>query len=171
MKPWIVLAMLVSCARPPNPIPVTRPAAAQSGSAKSDASYCEMVLATAKTVVGPYRKDATTLEESCVREVAAANGVIYGEAVGFDPMPTATCRANGWILQIGETVPQAATQGILLVGFDDEDSGTRPFSARVEKADWRKHPGHFAANGCGSVEGVVRREGTGWMARVTPERD
>jgi hypothetical protein len=169
MKRWIAIAVLASCARSPNPTPVNIPAAAQSGSAGADSSYCDLVLATAKTVVGPYRKDATTLEESCVREVAGANGVIHGEAVGFDPMPTATCRANGWIVQIGETVPQAPTQGILLVGFDDERAGTRTFSARVEKADWRKHPGHFAANGCGSVEGVVRRQGTGWIARVTPE--
>ena len=170
MKPWIAIAMLASCARPPNPTPVTMPAAAEPGSTRSDASYCEMILATAKTVVGPYRKDATTLEESCVREVAGVNGIIYGEAVGFDPMPTATCRANGWVLQIGETVPQAPTQGILLVGFDDEHVGTRAFSARVEKADWRKHPGHFAANGCGSLEGFVRRQGTGWIATVTPDK-
>ena len=170
MKPWIAIAMLASCARPPNPTPVTMPAAAEPGSTRSDASYCEMVLATAKTVVGPYRKDATTLEESCVREVAGVNGIIYGEAVGFDPMPRATCRENGWVLQIGETVPQAPTQGILLMGFDDEHVGTRAFSARVEKADWRKHPGHFAANGCGSLEGFVRRQGTGWIATVTPDK-
>jgi hypothetical protein len=94
MKPWIAIAMLASCVRPPNPTPVTTPAAAQSESTMPDARYCDMALATAKTVVGPYRKDATTLEESCVREVAGANGVIYGEAVGFDPMPTAT-RASG----------------------------------------------------------------------------
>lgn len=169
MRPWIAIAVLASCARSPNPTPVNTPATPQSGSTGPDSSYCDLVLATAKTVVGPYRKDATTLEESCVREVAGANGVIYGEAVGFDPMPTATCRTSGWILQIGEKVPQAPTQGILLVGFDDERAGTRTFSARVEKADWRKHPGHFAANGCGSLEGVVRRQGTGWIARVTPE--
>ena len=74
------------------------------------------------------------------------------------------------MLRIGAMVPQAPTQGILLVGFDDEHTGTRAFSARVEKADWRKHPGHFAANGCGSLEGVVRRQGTGWIATVTPEK-
>ncbi len=171
MKPWIVVATLASCARPPNPTPVNAPAAAQSGSSRSDASCCDMVIAVVKTIVGPYRKDATTLEESCVREVAGVNGIIYGEAVGFNPMPTATCRASGWVLQIGETVPQAPTQGILLVGFDDEYAGTRAFNARVETADWRKHPGHFTANGCGSLEGVVRRQRTGWIARITPEKE
>jgi len=164
MSRSILLVLLFGCAGPGAPAPSRR------GTAGVD--YCPLVLETVQRILGPFTDDYTTLEEGCVHAVATAGGVTYAEAVGFDPMPleTITCQAHGWLVRIGQKPPQAPTQGVLLVGFEEERGGVRPFTARVERAGWRKQANRVVFNGCGAVEGTVTRNGGGWIARTSRQK-
>jgi len=126
-----------------------------------------MIFASLAQAVRPYQKDIETLETPCVQRNVAANGHWYAEAVGFDPMPTLTCKSDAWIVEIGEAPPRAPTDAILLIGFSE--GSERRFYARVERADWRKQPNRVSNYGCGTVQGIVRREGPDWVARLTPD--
>ncbi len=130
-----------------------------------------MVLESIARSVGPHREDGSTVEAGCVRDSVADKGVLYAEAVGFDPMPVATiaCNVPPWVVRIGQAPPPAPGAGVLLVGVEEERLGKRAFSVRVERPDWRQHPGHFSNYDCGSVRGTVRREGGRWIARMIPE--
>jgi hypothetical protein len=134
--------------------------------------YCPMVIETAQRILGPFTDDYVTLEEGCVRETATVSGVTYAEGVGLDPMPldTITCDGRGWIVRIGQKPPQAPSQGVVLLGFEEDQGGTRRFSARVERAEWRQQPNRMVFNGCGTVEGTVRRQGKGWVAKTEPQK-
>ena len=147
-------------------------ATAPSRPTSSKVDYCPLVLETVQRILGPFTDDYTTLEEGCVRGVATVGGITYAEAVGFDPMPreTISCQARGWVVRIGQKPQQAPTEGVLLVGFEDDKGGTREFSARVERAEWRKQPNRVAFNGCGTVEGTVVRKGTEWNVKTTAQR-
>ena len=163
MSRWVVLAFVAGCAAAPgNPRAqvATRP------------DYCPMVLETAGRILGPFTDDYTTLEEGCVRQVATANGLTYAEGVGFVQMPldTITCEGRGWIVRIGQKPPQAPTQAVVLLGFEGEQGGARKFSGRVERAEWRKQPNRLVFNGCGTVEGIVKRKGNGWIAKTEPQK-
>ncbi len=164
MSRWIFLAVLTSCAGTVAPAP-SRPAT-------GGVDYCPLVLETVQRILGPFTDNYTTLEEGCVRGVATAHGLTYAEGVGFDPMPleTITCQAHGWVVRIGQKPQQAPTQGVVLVGFEEDRGGGRQFTARVERAEWRKQPNRVAFNGCGTVEGAVTRKGVGWVAKTSPQK-
>jgi hypothetical protein len=163
MRRWILLTLVAGCAR------TVATAPQRQGPAGVD--FCPVVLETVQRILGPFTDDYMTLEEGCVHAVATANGVTYAEAVGFAPMPleTITCQAPGWVVRIGQKPAQAPTQGVLLVGFEEERAGARQFTARVERAGWREQPNRVAFNGCGTVEGTVTRKGDGWAARTSPQ--
>ena len=179
MRAGLALLVLAGCTRsvqptisaappPSRDVPPIDGAVVVSPTARPVFDYCGMVLASIEQSVAPYRKDIETLETPCVQSNVTANGVWYAEAVGFDPMPTLTCKSGPWIVQIGETPPRAPTDAIVLIGFDDHAVGQ--FSARVERSDWRKQPNRFSNYGCGSVSGIVRREGGRWVAKLTSNR-
>lgn len=130
-----------------------------------------MILAAIERSVSPQHEGDGALEAPCVRDAVTDKGVMYAEAVGFNPMPAAaiTCTSPQWLARVGQAPPPAPTEGILLIGFDDERHGHRQFNARVERPDWRKFPGHFSNYGCGSARGTVQRENGRWIARVLPE--
>lgn len=179
MRAGVALLVLVGCTRSVQPTISAAPAPSRDvtpidgavgvlPSARPVFDYCGMVLASIEQAVAPYRNDMETLETPCVQSNVTANGVWYAEAVGFDPMPTLTCKSGPWIVQIGETPPRAPTDAIVLIGFSDR--GAQQFSARVERSDWRKQPNRFSNYGCGSVSGIVRRVSDRWVAKLTSNR-
>jgi len=164
MSRYIVFLLAVGCAG--------GVAAARPGRAVKPPDYCPMVLTALKGLIGPFTDDYTTLEEGCVREVATAAGITYAEAVGFDPMPTETitCQGDGWTVRIGQHPVQAPTNGVVLIGFEAERHDSRNFSARIERSGWRVAPDRIAVNGCGTVEGTVKRRDGRWVAKTFPQK-
>lgn len=139
--------------------------------------YCPMVLETATRILGPLTDDDTTLESKCVQETASAGGVMYAEAIGFDPMPaqTVTCEGNGWLVQIGQSPPQAPTTYVIQFGFERERHGSRKFWAQLLYSNWREDSAKGRiraprASGCGPVKGVVKRKADRWVVKTIPQK-
>lgn len=147
------------------------------GARPTNVDYCPMVLETATHILGPLRDDDTTLERKCVKETASAGGVMYAEAIGFDPMPvqTVTCKGNGWMVQVGRSPPKAPTMYVIQFGFEPERHGARKFWAQLLYSNWRDDSakGRIRAPrafGCGPVKGVVKRKSDRWVVKTIPQK-
>jgi hypothetical protein len=166
MTGWILVGALATG--------LGRPGAAANA---TKVDYCPMVLETATRVLGPFTDDATTLEKGCVQDAASAGGVMYAEAIGFEPMPlkTVTCEGNGWVVQIGQSPPKAPTTYVIQLGFERERHGARRFWAQLLHSNWRDDSakGRIRAphgSGCGPVKGVVKRQAGRWVIRTIPQK-
>ena len=131
--------------------------------------FCPFVVEAAAHALWQFEKD----ECGFAFDAARKDGVTYAEAVGFDPMPseTITCQSPGWVIQIGQHPPKAPTSSVVLIGFGPERNGARKFDVRDERSNWRETQLVTAHNGCGGIEGIVRRRGGKWSAKTTRKND
>lgn len=161
MRTLALCVLLGACAHPP---------AVKETAPDPHADLCTMVVASVRASLGT--EDDTHLDEACVRTRAGVNGTIYSEAVGFDPMPveTITCKADKLTVTVGQTPPQAPSDMVVMVFFEAEHDRSRSFTTYVRYANWRKQPERFPMHACGmgNVDGVVRREGSRWVATTRP---
>jgi len=111
------------------------------------------------------------------RRQPSADGVMYAEAIGLDPMPvqTVTCEGNGWVVQIGQTPPKAPTTYVIQFGFERERHGARKFWAQLLYSNWREDSAKGRiraprATGCGPVKGVVKRKADRWVVKTIPQK-
>jgi hypothetical protein len=133
--------------------------------AEKSHDWCPLVVATATHALKQFDEDQCGFAFDGARR----DGIIYAEAVGFDPMPseTITCRSPGWIIQIGRQPPKAPTSSIVLIGFRPERKGTRKFDVRDESSDWRETHLATVHNGCSGIEGIISRHGNNWSVKTT----
>jgi hypothetical protein len=126
---------------------------------------CPFVVAAAAHALWQFEKDQCGF----AFDAAKKDGIIYAEAVGFDPMPseTITCKTPGWLIQIGQHPPKAPTGSVVLIGFGPERNGSRKFDVRDENSNWRDTKLVTVHNGCAGIEGTVSRRGGKWSAKTT----
>lgn len=145
------------------------PAVARGPKPMTEDNSCPFVVAAAAHALWQFEKD----ECGFAFDSAKKDGTIYAEAVGFDRMPaeTITCRSPGWIIEIGQHPPKAPTASVVLIGFGPERNRSRKFDVRDESSNWRETKLVTVHNGCGGMEGTVRRRGGKWSAKTTRKNE
>lgn len=144
-------------------------AAARTPKSLAADNSCPFVITAAAHALWQFEKDQCGFAFDAARK----DGIIYAEAVGFDPMPsdTITCRSPGWVIQIGQHPPKAPTASVVLIGFGPERNGSRKFDVRDEASNWRETKLVTVHNGCGGIEGTVSRRGGKWSAKTTRKNE